>query len=69
MTGGLTVEALWDQIFALMYMQEGTGLGMALSDVMELEAVHKDRLLSRLRKRLEDAKAEVDSIMSRARKR
>lgn len=60
---------LWDQIFALMYLHEGTGLGMSISDVMELEAVHKDRLLSRLQKRLEDNKTQIDSMMSRIRSR
>lgn len=52
-----------------MYLHEGTGLGMSISDVMELEAVHKDRLLSRLQKRLEDNKTQIDSMMSRIRSR
>lgn len=56
-------------MFNLMYMHEGTGLGMSFRDVMELEAVHKDRLLSRLRDQLESKRSADQAALAAARKR
>lgn len=59
LTGGLTEDQLWRQIFDLAYMQDGTGLGLSVGEIMELEAVQKDRLLRLLGEAMQ---ARLDAI-------
>ena len=53
-----------EEVFALMFTCEGTGLGMGYHDVMELEVPVKDRLYALLCEKLSEIEARYESFTS-----
>lgn len=60
-------ERLSEEVFQLMFLCEGTGLGMSYGDVMNLDVPVKDRLLQLLYDRMDSLRRAYEALSRKAR--
>ncbi len=63
----MTEQRLMEEVFQLMFLCEGTGLGMSYNDVMDLDVPVKDKLLELLYDRMDSLRQAYENLSRKAR--